>query len=94
MRIHVVAAVLAIIAGFYFKIAAGEWGIIVLSICSVIAMELINTAIEQLCNHVTAEQHPVIKKVKDIAAAAVLITAVGSFMVALIIFLPKLISLF
>ncbi|HLP37411.1 diacylglycerol kinase family protein [Lacibacter sp.] len=94
MRIHVVAAVLATVAGFYFKIAAGEWGIVVLCICSVIAMELINTAIEQLCNHVTAEQHPVIKKVKDIAAAAVLVTAVGSFVVALIIFLPKLISLF
>lgn len=94
MRIHLVAAVLVAIAGFYFKIAAGEWLVIVLCICSVIAMELINTAIEKLCNHVTAEQHPAIKQIKDIAAAAVLVTAVGSFVVALIIFLPKLILIF
>ena len=94
MRIHVAAALLVAVAGFYFKIAAAEWGLIVVFISAVIAMELINTAIEKLCNHVTAEQHPVIKKVKDIAAAAVLVTAVGSFVVALIIFLPKLISLF
>ncbi len=94
MRIHVVAAALAAVAGFYFKIAAAEWGMIIVCICAVIAMELINTAIEKLCNHVTAEQHPSVKQIKDIAAAAVLITAIGSFVVALIIFLPKLISLF
>jgi diacylglycerol kinase (ATP) len=94
MRIHIIAAVLVTIAGFYFKIAAAEWGMIVLCICSVIAMELINTAIEKLCNHVTAEQHPAIKQIKDVAAGAVLITAMGSVVVALIIFLSKIISLF
>ncbi len=94
IRIHVVAAVLVILAGFYFQIAAAEWVMIVLCICSVLAMELINTAIEQLCNHVTAEVHPAIKKIKDIAAAAVLVVAAGSLAVAFIIFLPKLISLF
>lgn len=94
MRIHVVAAVLVTVAGFYFKIAAAEWGMIVLCICSVVAMELINTAIEQLCNHVTAEQHPAVKQIKDIAAAAVLVSATGSIVVAIIIFLPKLIFIF
>ena len=93
MRIHVVAAVLVAIAGFYFKIAAVEWGMIVLCICAVISLELINTAIEKLCNHVTAEIHPAIKQIKDIAAAAVLVAAAASVVVALIIFLPKLISL-
>ena len=94
MRIHVVAAVLVAVAGFYFKIAAAEWGLIVVCISAVIAMELINTAIEKLCNHVTAEHHPAIKQIKDIAAAAVLVTALGSIAVALIIFLPKVILLF
>jgi diacylglycerol kinase len=94
MRIHVVAAVLAVAAGIYFRIAAAEWTMIVLCICSVVSMELINTAIEKICNHITAEQHPAIKQVKDIAAAAVLVTAMGSVVVALIVFLPKLILLF
>lgn len=94
MRIHVVAAIVVTAAGFYFKIAAAEWGMIVLCICSVISMELINTAVEKLCDHVTAEQHPAIKQIKDIAAAAVLVTAMGCIVVALIIFFPKLILLF
>ena len=47
MRIHVVAAVLVTVAGFYFKIRALEWGMIVLCICSVIAMELIHKGIWQ-----------------------------------------------
>ena len=94
MRIQVAAAILALAAGIYFRIAAAEWTMIVLCICSVIAMELINTAIEKICNHVTAEQHLVIKQIKDIAAAAVLVTALGSVVVAVIIFLPKLILLF
>ncbi|MEJ8816758.1 diacylglycerol kinase family protein [Lacibacter sp. H407] len=94
MRIHVLAAVLVTIVGFYFRVSPAEWVMIVFCICSVIAMELINTALEQLCNHVTAEQHPAIKQIKDIAAAAVLVTAVGGFVVALIIFLPKLILIF
>ncbi|MEJ8841316.1 diacylglycerol kinase family protein [Lacibacter sp. H375] len=94
MRIHIIAAVLACIAGFYFSLTLTEWIVIILCIVLVISFELINTAIEELCNMVHPEQHPVIKKVKDIAAAAVLVAATGSVVAALIIFLPKLISLF
>lgn len=94
MRIHVIAAVVACIAGFFFNLPFAEWIIIVLCIVLVISFELINTAIEELCNLVHPDRHPVIKKIKDIAAAAVLIAAGGSVAVALIIFLPKLISLF
>lgn len=94
MWIHIIAAVLACIAGFYFDISSVEWVVIILCIVLVISFELINTAIEELCNMVEPEQHPVIKKVKDIAAAAVLVAATGTVVAALIIFLPKLISLF
>ena len=94
MRVHIIAAVLICIAGFYFNLTSVEWVVIVLCIVLVISFELINTAIEELCNLVHPEQHPIIKKVKDIAAAAVLIAAIGSVVAALIIFLPKLILFF
>ena len=94
MRIHLVAAVLACVAGFYFNITSVEWIVIILCIVLVISFELLNTAIEELCNMIHPEQHPVIKKVKDIAAGAVLVAAIGSVIAGLIIFLPKLISLF
>jgi diacylglycerol kinase len=94
MRIHIIAAVLACIAGFYFNLSITEWGIIILCIVSVISFELTNTAIEELCNLVHPEHHPIIKKVKDMAAAAVLVAAIGSVVAALIIFIPKLNSLF
>lgn len=93
MRIHIIVSVLVCIAGFYFQISSVEWIVLVLCIVLVISFELINTSIEELCNMVQPEQHPIIKKVKDIAAAAVLVAATGSVVAALIIFLPKLISL-
>ena len=93
MRIHIIAAALACVAGFYFELSPVEWTLIIFCIVLVISFELINTAIEELCDLVHPEQHPVIKKIKDVAAAAVLLAAVGSVVVALIIFLPKLLSL-
>lgn len=94
MLVHIIAAVLICITGFYFNLTSVEWVVIVLCIVLVISFELINTAIEELCNMVHPEEHPIIKKVKDIAAAAVLVAAIGSVVAALIIFLPKLILFF
>lgn len=94
MRIHIVVAALACIAAFYLNLTSIEWVIIIICIVLVISFELLNTAIEELCNMIHPEQHPVIKKIKDIAAGAVLVAAIGSVVVGLIIFLPKLISLF
>jgi diacylglycerol kinase len=94
LRVHLCVAAFVIAAGFYVGLTAFEWMVVVLCICSVITTELINTAIEQLCNHVTKEQHEAIKKVKDISAAAVLLVSVGAAIVGIIIFLPKLISLY
>ena len=94
MRIHTAAAVLACVAGFYFDLSTAEWVMIIFCIVLVISFELINTAIEDLCDMVHPEKHPVIKKIKDVAAGAVLLAAIGSVTVALIIFLPKIISVF
>ena len=71
-----------------------EWIAIGFCIAFVIAMEMLNTALEKLCDVVHQEVHPGIKKVKDIAAGAVLISAIFSLITGLIIFLPKIIMYF
>jgi undecaprenol kinase/diacylglycerol kinase (ATP) len=90
-RIHLIAAIVVVIFSLLFSISATEWIAVGFCIALVTAMEMINTAIEKLCNVVHKGQHPGIKKVKDIAAGAVLLSAVFSLITAAIIFLPKII---
>jgi undecaprenol kinase len=59
------------------------WALIALVCAVVIAAELFNTAIEALADHLHPEEHPSIRTVKDCAAAAVLIAALGALAVAL-----------
>jgi diacylglycerol kinase len=89
-KIHLLAAIMAIALGFAVNISNTEWVVIILCIAFVLSMEMINTAIEKLCNVVHKDIHPVIKAVKDIAAGAVLVAAVGSLIIGSVIFLPKI----
>ena len=84
----------AVILGWILQIDAMEWLVVVLCIIVVLTLEMINTAIEKLCDVVHPGYHPQIKIVKDIAAGAVLLAAVGSVTAGGIIFLPKIISFF
>ncbi|MFC4022760.1 diacylglycerol kinase family protein [Oceanobacillus longus] len=93
-RIHLVATILTTVAGFTFRLSNVEWAIIVLTIGLVLMAEVMNSAIEKMIDYLKPEIHPSAKIIKDIAAGAVLITAVIAFIVALIIFLPKLDSIF
>lgn len=92
-RIQVVVFIFVIAAGFFLKINTTEWLIILLCAAFVLSTEIINSAIEKLCNHVTPEIHPLIKKIKDFSAAGVLLAAIISFIIGVIIFLPKIISM-
>jgi diacylglycerol kinase len=85
------AAIVALIFSLLFKISATEWIAVCFCIAFVITIEMMNTAIEKLCDVVYKEKHPVIKQVKDIAAGAVLISAFFSIITAAIIFLPKIV---
>lgn len=93
-EIHLFAALLACALGIYFEISINEWIAILLCIGLVIALEMMNAAVEKLCDHVHAELHPVIKAVKDISAAAVLWAAIISAVIGCIIFIPKILLLF
>ncbi|AIM37335.1 diacylglycerol kinase family protein [Sphingobacterium sp. SG20118] len=89
-RIHLVATVVTVIAGFYFDISTVEWMIILLCIGSVFALEIVNSAIENLADLVCQEQNSLVKKAKDLAAAAVLVAAIVAAIIAIIIFIPKI----
>ncbi|UKJ05816.1 diacylglycerol kinase family protein [Solitalea lacus] len=90
-KIHLIVTLLVCLAGLMLKINSIEWCIIMLSIGFTLAMELINTAIEKLADTINPEFDSRIGIVKDIAAGAVLITAISAVIVGLIIFLPKII---
>lgn len=92
-RLQLVIGALTFVFGFFFSISVSEW--IALLFCSalVLGFEMMNTAIEKLSNVITQSIHPVIKHVKDIAAGAVCLVSIVSFIIACLIFLPKIHSL-
>lgn len=93
-RIHTIVALLVLFAGVWFAITPAEWALVALSIVVVLAGEALNSAIENLCDLVSPDFHPLVKKAKDLAAAAVFLLAIGAASVGMIIFLPRIIALF
>lgn len=91
--IHLLAAGIVIIGANYFKLNTFEWVAIIISIGVVFTAELVNTAIENIANFLTTENNNKIKIIKDLSAAAVLISALMSLIIGAIIFLPKILKL-
>lgn len=91
MRIHLVAATIAIAAGIAFGIDAAEWRWLVVAIALVIAGEAINTGIEQTCDAIGGRSEP-IRRAKDAAAGGVLVLAVAAALIGLGIFGPHLLA--
>lgn len=92
-RIHLLAAIIAVILGFILKVNLLEWTILVISIGFVFVTELLNTALETITDVVDSEWNEKIRNAKDYSAAAVLISAIMSAVAGGIIFIPKLIGL-
>ncbi|MCF8253571.1 MAG: diacylglycerol kinase family protein [Bacteroidia bacterium] len=92
-QIHLVISLLVLAAGFYLGLSNSEWMLIVFLIGFVFALEAINSSIENLADFVSPNQHPLIGKVKDLAAGAVLIGAICAAIIGLLIFIPKLLLL-
>ncbi len=90
MAIIIPCMILAIIAGFVFKISNTEWLFMILVIGLVIGTEMINTAIEALVDLETLETNELAKIAKDTASSATLIFSIVAFVGALIMFIPKL----
>ncbi|MBS5796058.1 MAG: diacylglycerol kinase family protein [Dysgonomonas mossii] len=93
-RIHIAIVIVVVMAGFLLKISNTEWLVICILIALVFSLEIINSAIENICDYISPQWNEVIKKVKDLAAAAVFVSSVISVICGAIIFLPKLYNLF
>ena len=88
--IQLTIAVITIILDLVVSISTIQWLIVLLCIALVLSLEMINTAIEKLCDLITVEVHPEIKFIKDVAAGAVLIASVFAMVTGLVIFIPAL----
>jgi diacylglycerol kinase len=90
MRIHVVAGAVVMAAALWLRVPRGELALLA-AVCSlVITMEMLNTAIESAVDLYTHRRHPLAKIAKDVAAAAVLISALNAVVVGLLLLGPPL----
>ena len=91
MRKHALSAILAIVAGFLFRISATEWLFLLLSVSLVIAFEIMNSALENVVD-LASDYHfsMLAKNAKDMAAGAVLVISGFALVTGLMIFVPKL----
>lgn len=92
-RIHLVAALGVLVGGLYFGLSTLEWIACVFAIAMVLSAEAFNTALEDLTDLVSPDYHPLAGHAKDVAAAAVLIVAIGAAIIGCLIFVPKIITL-
>lgn len=90
--IHLVATAGAVALGFYVRLSAMEWCVIVLAIALVWITEAVNTAIEFLADEVTRERREGIGRAKDVGAGAVFLAAMASVVIGLLIFLPHILA--
>jgi len=89
-RIHAVATVLVIVAGFYYRLSGPQWIQILLVIGMVWITEMLNTVVEKVMDHLSPEIHPRVKWIKDVAAGAVLVAALIAAITGAVIFIPIL----
>lgn len=93
LRIHFLVAIAVVLVSIYFKVNPFEMGILGIMILLVIASEMINTAIEQMVDLIVKEHRKEARIAKDVAAGMVLVTAIGSVIVGILIFLPYILKL-
>jgi len=86
--VHATTSVLVLLFGAFLGLSPGEWCWLVIAIMAVWTAEALNTALEFLADAASPEFHPMVKKAKDVAAGAVLISATGSVVIGVLIFGP------
>ena len=92
--IHGCATLLAVILGIIFQIRLSEWAIIFIALGIILALELINTAIEAAVDLTTTEYHPLAKVAKDCGSAASFVMSIVSVVISLFVFGPYFLELF
>lgn len=88
-KIHILAMFVVILAGVLSNLERMEWFIVIILISGMLALELVNSALERVVDLVTKEYHPLAKQAKDLAAGAVFLFAIASAIIGILIFYPK-----
>lgn len=91
---HGFCTIVAVSLGLIFKISLGEWSMIMISLGVILAIELLNTAIEAVVDMVTLEIHPLAKIAKDCGSAATFIAVLIGIIIGCFVFIPKIITIF
>ena len=92
-RIHIAISLAVMAIGLGVQPEPIEWAVLIVTMMIVLAVELINTALEATLDRVSVEQHPLAKVAKDTAAGAVLVSAIGAVVVGLLILGPRLLAI-
>ena len=92
--LHAMCTIIIVILGFLLQIKFYEWAVIVIALVVVLAVELLNTAIEATVDLITKEIHPLAKVAKDCGSAAAFVSSIMVFIICCFIFIPKIIALF
>lgn len=91
-RFEIYATVIIILAGFIFNLSSIEWILVFILISLVLFTELINTAIERLCDRCSTQYDKRIELIKDISAGAVLVNSIIAFIGGVVVFTPRIIQ--
>ena len=90
LSVHLLATVIVLAFAASLGVSRSDWAILTIAIALVWVAELLNTAIEYLCNLVSPEKSESVKRAKDVAAAAVLVAAIAAVVLGALVFAPYL----
>ncbi|WP_159982688.1 MULTISPECIES: diacylglycerol kinase family protein [unclassified Novosphingobium] len=93
-RLHLAASLVVVAAGLMLRVSAADWRWLTLAIAMVWLAEAFNTAIEDICDHITPDFDPAIGRIKDLAASAVLVASTAAALIGLITLAPPLLEQF
>lgn len=85
-RIETAVAFVVVVGGIYLQFTKLEWAFIIVSICAVLSAEIVNTAVEDLCNKIEPNTDPIIGKIKDMMGGFVLVVCVTSAIIGVMVF--------
>jgi diacylglycerol kinase len=92
-RIHIIIFLVVLLFSFLLRISHAEWIAVMIVSGMVLSAECLNTAIEYLSDKISPDHDDKIKRVKDVAAAGVLISAITAAITGLLIFVPRIIQI-
>jgi undecaprenol kinase/diacylglycerol kinase (ATP) len=86
--LHCLATITVIGAGVILEISRNDWLFVIFAVTLVLGSEILNTILEDICDEIEPQHHPVVGKIKDMMAAFVLLSSLAALLIGFFIFLP------